>query len=70
MGTQDSKFGIIHCFVNTLVMQYVLVDGIGLGHSSEVSEDQVQPNFVLNNFIRPLTRNSMLFSPRAESVAY
>lgn len=61
-GTWFSKFGIVVCFVNTLVTQHVLVHEAELGHPWDL-QNQVQANFVVNNFISPLTPNSMTFFP-------
>lgn len=32
MGIQSSEFGIMDCFVNSLVVQRVLIDDVGLGN--------------------------------------
>lgn len=68
LGTQYRKFGIMDCFVNTLVMQHVLVHVLGWDTQWDVIEPS--PAKLTRNFTRPLTPDALISPPRAESVVY
>lgn len=46
MGFQPTEFGIMGCFVNSLVISYVFIDDVGVGDFNKKQRNQVWPNFV------------------------
>lgn len=60
MDIEFTEFGIMDCFVNSLVIWCVLIDDVGVGDFNEKQQNQVWPNlFVMNNFYQSF--NAVIF---------